>query len=70
MHVARDHNGYASMVIYLLFTIFTNLRTLVCIILFDLCTSIDNIQDCEGLFIEGPLLTVSFVIESFFPLWS
>jgi hypothetical protein len=32
--IAGDHNGYASMMIYLLFYIFTNLRTFACIILF------------------------------------
>jgi NADH:ubiquinone oxidoreductase subunit 2 (subunit N) len=50
------------MVIYLLFNIFTNLRTFVCIILFDLCTSIDNIQDYKRLFLEDPLLTLSFAL--------
>lgn len=60
MHVVRDHNGYASMVIYLLFYIFTHLRTFVRIILFNLCTSTNNIQDYGGLFIEDPLLTFFF----------
>jgi NADH:ubiquinone oxidoreductase subunit 2 (subunit N) len=59
--IAGDHNGYASMMIYLLFYIFTNLGTFAYIILFSLCTGTDNIQDYGGLFIKDPLLTLSFV---------
>jgi NADH:ubiquinone oxidoreductase subunit 2 (subunit N) len=50
------------MVIYLLFYIFTNVGTFICIILLDLYMSIDNIQDYGGLFIEDPLLIFSFVL--------
>ncbi len=39
-----------------------NLRTFVCIILFDLCTSTYNIQDYGGLLIEDHLLTISFIL--------
>jgi NADH:ubiquinone oxidoreductase subunit 2 (subunit N) len=55
--IAGDHNGYASMMIYLLFYIFTNLGTFVWIILCSLHTWTDNIRDYGGLFIEYPLLT-------------
>jgi len=60
--IAGDHNGYASMMIYLLFYIFTNLGTFACIILFGLHTGTDNIRDYGGLFIKDPLLTLSFAL--------
>nr|AND48027.1 subunit 2 of NADH-plastoquinone oxidoreductase [Sphagnum australe] len=60
--IAGDHNGYASMMIYLLFYIFTNLGTFACIILFGLRTGTDNIRDYGGLFIKDPLLTLSFAL--------
>jgi NADH:ubiquinone oxidoreductase subunit 2 (subunit N) len=60
--IAGDHNEYASMMIYLLFYIFTNLRTFACIILFGLRTGIDNIRNYRGLFIKDFLLTLSFVL--------
>jgi len=60
--IARDHNRYASMMIYLLFYIFTNLRTFACIILFSLRTKTYNIQDYGGLFIKDTLLTLSFAL--------
>jgi NADH:ubiquinone oxidoreductase subunit 2 (subunit N) len=58
--IAGDHNGYASMMIYLLFYIFTNLGTFACIILFNLCIGTNNIRDYGGLFIKDPLLILSF----------
>jgi formate hydrogenlyase subunit 3/multisubunit Na+/H+ antiporter MnhD subunit len=58
--IVGDHKGYASMMIYLLFYIFTNLGTFVCITLFSLHTRKDNIQDYGQLFIKDLLLTFFF----------
>jgi NADH:ubiquinone oxidoreductase subunit 2 (subunit N) len=60
--IVGDHNGYASMIIYLLFYIFTNLGTFACIILFCLRIGTDNIRNYGGLFIKDSLLTLSFVL--------
>jgi len=44
--IAGDSNDrYASMIIYMFFYIFMNLKTFACIVLFDLRTDTDNIQD-------------------------
>jgi NAD(P)H-quinone oxidoreductase subunit 2 len=60
--IAGDRNKYASMMIYLLFYIFPNLGTFVCIILFCLCIGTDNTQDYGGLFIKDLLLTLYFAL--------
>nr|YP_010613859.1 NADH-plastoquinone oxidoreductase subunit 2 [Andreaea regularis]WAS08604.1 NADH-plastoquinone oxidoreductase subunit 2 [Andreaea regularis] len=60
--IAGNLNGYASMIVYLLFYIFMNLGTFACIILFGLRTGTDNIRDYGGLFIKDPLLTFSFAL--------
>nr|YP_011017415.1 NADH-plastoquinone oxidoreductase subunit 2 [Niphotrichum japonicum]WQF69103.1 NADH-plastoquinone oxidoreductase subunit 2 [Niphotrichum japonicum] len=60
--ITGDFNGYASMIIYLLFYIFMNLGTFACIILFGLRTGTDNIRDYSGLILKDPLLTFSLVL--------
>nr|YP_009682233.1 NADH-plastoquinone oxidoreductase subunit 2 [Fissidens nobilis]QDQ38646.1 NADH-plastoquinone oxidoreductase subunit 2 [Fissidens nobilis] len=57
--ITGDFNGYASMIVYLLFYIFMNLGTFACIILFGLRTGTDNIRDYNGLILKDPLLTSS-----------
>ena len=58
--ITGEFNGYASMIVYLLFYIFMNLGTFACIILFGLRTGTDNIRDYSGLILKDPLLTFSF----------
>lgn len=58
--IIGDFNGYASMIVYLLFYIFMNLGTFACIILLGLRTGTDNIRDYSGLILKDPLLTSSF----------
>nr|YP_009732838.1 NADH-plastoquinone oxidoreductase subunit 2 [Diphyscium foliosum]QHU77184.1 NADH-plastoquinone oxidoreductase subunit 2 [Diphyscium foliosum] len=60
--IAGDFNGYASMIVYLLFYIFMNLGTFACIILFGLRTGTDNIRDYGGLISKDPLLTFSLAL--------
>lgn len=60
--VTDGFNGYASMIVYLLFYIFMNLGTFACIILFGLRTGTDNIRDYSGLILKDPLLTFSFAL--------
>nr|QWW92520.1 NADH-plastoquinone oxidoreductase subunit 2 [Amphidium sp. 49156] len=60
--ITGDFNGYASMIVYLLFYIFMNLGTFACIILFGLRTGTDNIRDYSGLILKDPLLTFSFAL--------
>ncbi|KAJ6948702.1 hypothetical protein NC651_002884 [Populus alba x Populus x berolinensis] len=43
--VGDSKGGYASIITYMLFYISTNLGTFACIVLFGLCTRIDNIRD-------------------------
>nr|QFQ51603.1 NADH-plastoquinone oxidoreductase subunit 2 [Leucobryum juniperoideum] len=62
--VTGGFNGYASMIVYLLFYIFMNLGTFACIILFGLRTGTDNIRDYSGLVLKDPLLTFSLVLCS------
>nr|YP_009920469.1 NADH-plastoquinone oxidoreductase subunit 2 [Syntrichia filaris]QMQ99613.1 NADH-plastoquinone oxidoreductase subunit 2 [Syntrichia filaris] len=60
--ITGEFNGYASMIVYLLFYIFMNLGTFACIILFGLRTGTDNIRDYSGLILKDPLLTFSFAV--------
>jgi len=60
--ITGEFNGYASMIVYLLFYIFMNLGTFACIILFGLRTGTDNIRDYSGLILKDPLLTFSFAL--------
>jgi len=60
--ITGEFNGYASMIVYLLFYIFMNLGTFACIILFGLRTGTDNIRDYSGLILKDPLLTFSLAI--------
>nr|BCX55349.1 NADH-plastoquinone oxidoreductase subunit 2 [Scopelophila cataractae] len=60
--ITGEFNGYASMIIYLLFYIFMNLGTFACIVLFGLRTGTDNIRDYSGLILKDPLLTFSFAL--------
>ncbi|KAG6793032.1 hypothetical protein POTOM_002206 [Populus tomentosa] len=43
--VGDSNGGYASIITYMLFYISMNLGTFACIVLFGLCTRIDNIRD-------------------------
>nr|BDW36609.1 NADH dehydrogenase subunit B [Streblotrichum convolutum] len=60
--ITGEFDGYASMIVYLLFYIFMNLGTFACIILFGLRTGTDNIRDYSGLILKDPLLTFSFAL--------
>ena len=60
--ITGDFNGYASMIVYLLFYIFMNLGTFACIILLGLRTGTDNIRDYSGLILKDPLLTFSLAL--------
>nr|YP_010125655.1 NADH-plastoquinone oxidoreductase subunit 2 [Pseudocrossidium replicatum]QCT81843.1 NADH-plastoquinone oxidoreductase subunit 2 [Pseudocrossidium replicatum] len=60
--ITGEFNGYASMIVYLLFYIFMNLGTFACIILFGLRTGTDNIRDYSGLILKDPLLTFSLAV--------
>nr|QWW92601.1 NADH dehydrogenase ND2 subunit [Schistidium sp. 49138] len=60
--ITGDFNGYASMIVYLLFYIFMNLGTFACILLFGLRAGTDNIRDYSGLILKDPLLTFSLVL--------
>ena len=60
--ITGEFNGYASMIVYLLFYIFMNLGAFACIILFGLRTGTDNIRDYSGLILKDPLLTFSFAL--------
>lgn len=60
--ITGEFNGYASMIVYLLFYIFMNLGTFACIILFGLRTGTDNVRDYSGLILKDPLLTFSFAV--------
>lgn len=62
--ITGNFNGYASMIVYLLFYIFMNSGTFACIILFGLRTGTDNIRDYSGLILKDPLLTFSLTICS------
>lgn len=60
--ITGNFDGYASMIVYLLFYIFMNLGTFACIILLGLRTGTDNIRDYSGLILKDPLLTFSFAL--------
>lgn len=60
--ITGDFDGYASMIVYLLFYIFMNLGTFACIILFGSRTGTDTIRDYRGLILKDPLLTFSFAL--------
>lgn len=57
--ITGEFNGYASMIVYLLFYIFMNLGTFACIILFSLRTGTDNIRDYAGLYAKDPFSALS-----------
>nr|YP_009774401.1 NADH-plastoquinone oxidoreductase subunit 2 [Rhododendron delavayi var. delavayi]QIZ75043.1 NADH-plastoquinone oxidoreductase subunit 2 [Rhododendron delavayi var. delavayi] len=56
------NDGYASMIIYMLFYISMNLGTFACIVLFGLRTGTDNIRDYAGLYTKDPFLTLSLAL--------
>nr|YP_009240128.1 NADH-plastoquinone oxidoreductase subunit 2 [Sciadopitys verticillata]AMO00713.1 NADH-plastoquinone oxidoreductase subunit 2 [Sciadopitys verticillata]BAW34547.1 NADH-plastoquinone oxidoreductase subunit 2 [Sciadopitys verticillata]BCK60716.1 NADH-plastoquinone oxidoreductase subunit 2 [Sciadopitys verticillata] len=58
----NSNNGYASMIIYMLFYIFMNLGTFACIVLFGLRTGTDNIRDYSGLYTKDPFLALSLAL--------
>ncbi|XBH55869.1 hypothetical protein VPH35_077855 [Triticum aestivum] len=60
--VGDSHDGYASMITYMLFYISMNLRTFACIVLFGLCTGTDNIRDYAGLYTKDPFLALSLAL--------
>nr|YP_010933163.1 subunit 2 of NADH-plastoquinone oxidoreductase [Nitella hyalina]WKT08412.1 subunit 2 of NADH-plastoquinone oxidoreductase [Nitella hyalina] len=52
-------NGYASLLVYIMFYLFMNLGAFFCIILFGLRTGTDQIRDYTGLWTKDPWLAAS-----------
>nr|QXT44748.1 NADH-plastoquinone oxidoreductase subunit 2 [Nitellopsis obtusa] len=54
--VVGKENGYASLLVYMIFYLFMNIGAFSCIILFGLRTGTDQIRDYTGLYKKDPLL--------------